>query len=95
MLKKLFAAAIALLGVFAILHAYYDDSMKAAEGVVELNYRTSSSIGSRFAIGTYKDEDTIFEAIKDDVEGGILAMSYGELIICLPVHPPLLVYLQP
>ena len=80
MWKKLWVAFIALAGVLTIGFACHNSQISAVEsttGVIELKYRTGSETGSKFVFGTYDGKETVYEAIKDQVQGGILAWSYG------------------
>ena len=65
------------MGMFSFVYLHLNQNLEAADGTVSL-YTKDAASASKFVLGTYNGNDVVFQAIKDNVDGGLLAMSpYG------------------
>ena len=82
MLKKILISILFLI-VFSIGCSTYNHRMNA---LVREEYKMletreeSGSLGNKFVYGSYEGQEVVFEAIRNNVNGGLLAMSPDEFV---------------
>ena len=79
MWKKILIMLFTLIGTISFVYGYYSHNISASLGVQVLDTRDTTTQGSKFIFGSYNGKDVEFELLKEGVNGGALAMSYGSV----------------
>ena len=76
MWKKIAIMLLAMTAVISVGSAFYSKQMNAnSKSTVTLVTRDTSAQGSKYIFGNFEGQEIVMEAIKDNVSGGILAMT--------------------